>query len=94
MVISGKSVIRLVRSICLGSKGRKGIKRDNPAILNIFPKFALVAIKTYFRVLAKVVRPCLTPSIKTPKSFSSRTMSAASFATSAAVSTEIPTSAA
>ena len=63
-------------------------------MLNIFPKFALVAIKTYLSVLAKVVRPSLTPSISTPRSFSSNTISAASLATSAAVSTEIPTSAA
>ena len=63
-------------------------------MLNIFPKLALVAIKTYLRVFAKVVRPSLTPSISTPRSFSSNTISAAPLATSAAVSTEIPTSAA
>ena len=56
-------------------------------MLNMFPKLALVAMKTYFRVLANVVRPSL-------RSFSSSTISAASLATSAAVSTEIPTSAA
>ena len=94
MVISGKSVIRLVSNICLGNNGRKGINSDTPAMLNMFPKFALVAIKTYLSVLANVVRPSLTPSMSTPRSFSSNTISAASFATSAAVSTEIPTSAA
>ena len=45
-------------------------------------------------VLAKIRRPSMTPSARTPRSLSSRTMSAASLATSAAESTEMPTSAA
>ena len=56
-VISGKSVNKFVSRICVGSRGRKGRKRDAPAMLNIFPKLALVAMKTYFMVLAKVFRP-------------------------------------
>jgi len=94
IVISGMSVIRLVSRICLGSNGRNGIKSDIHAMLNMFPKFALVAINTYLSVFANVVRPSFTPSIRTLRSFSSNTISAASLATSAAVSTEIPTSAA
>jgi hypothetical protein len=53
MVISGKSVIRLVSKICLGKRGRKERKREAPAMLNMLPKLALVAIKTYFMVFAK-----------------------------------------
>ncbi|OPZ76353.1 MAG: hypothetical protein BWY79_01660 [Actinobacteria bacterium ADurb.Bin444] len=63
-------------------------------MLNMLPKLALVAMKTYLRVLEKVRRPSLTPRPSTARSFSSRTKSAASLATSAAVSTEMPTSAA
>ncbi len=58
IVISGKSVNKLVSRICAGSRGRKG-KRDASAMLNIFPKLALLAMKTYFRVLAKVFLPPL-----------------------------------
>jgi hypothetical protein len=36
MVISGKSVMRLVSRICLGSNGRNGRTRDTPAMLNMF----------------------------------------------------------
>jgi nitrite reductase (NO-forming) len=52
-------------------------------MLNIFPKFALVAIKTYFNVLTKVLLPSCTPFANTPKSFSSNTKSKDSFTTSA-----------
>ncbi len=86
--------MRLVSSTCLGSNGKNGRMSDTPAMLNMFPKLALVAMNTYLRVLAKVALPSRTPSTKTPRSFSSKTMSAASFATSTAVSTEMPTSAA
>ena len=94
MVISGKSVSRLVSRICLGSSGRNGRNSDAPAMLNMLPKLALVAMNTYFSVLAKVIRPSRTPCASTPRSFSSSTMSAASLATSTALSTEMPTSAA
>ena len=63
-------------------------------MLNMLPKLALVAMKTYFIVLAKVARPSRTPRSRTPRSFSSRTKSAASLATSTASATEMPTSAA
>ena len=94
MVISGKSVSRLVSRICFGNNGRNGRNSDAPAMLNMLPKLALVAMKTYFSVFANVVRPSRTPCTRTPRSFSSRTMSAASLATSTALSTEMPTSAA
>ena len=67
MVVSGKSVIRLVSKICPGRRGRKDRKRDAPAMLNMFPKFALVAMNTYFRVLAKVFLPSFTPFASTPR---------------------------
>ena len=60
----------------------------------MFPKFDEVAISTYLSVLAKIRRPSMIPSASTPRSLSSSTMSAASFATSVADSTEMPTSAA
>ena len=78
----------------MGNRGRKGKKMDAPAMLNMFPKLALVAMKTYFRVLAKVFRPPYTPATSASRLFSSSTISATSFATSAALSTEIPISAA
>ena len=59
----------------------------------MFPKFDEVPIRTYLIVLAKMRRPSTTPPARTPRSFSSRTTSAASLATSVAVSTEMPTSA-
>src|SRR5450631_1666114 len=61
MVISGKSVIKLVSRICAGNNGRYGRKSDAPAMLNMLPKLALVAMKTYFSVFANVVRPSRTP---------------------------------
>lgn len=93
MVISGKSVNKLVSRICLGSNGRKGNNSEAPAILNMLPKLALVAIKTYFCVLANVLRPSRTPAVSTARSGSSNTMSAASLATPAAPCTDRPTSA-
>jgi hypothetical protein len=63
-------------------------------MLNMLPKFALVAIRTYLSVLANVMRPSRTPSISTSRFFSSKTISATCFATSTAPSTERPTSAA
>ena len=50
-------------------------------------------MRTYLIVLAKMRRPSTTPSARMPRSLSSRTTAAASLATSAADSTEIPTSA-
>ena len=59
----------------------------------MLPKFDEVPISTYLIVLAKMRRPSTTPSARMPRSLSSRTTAAASLATSAAESTEIPTSA-
>jgi hypothetical protein len=94
IVISGASVIKFISKICFGNNGRNGRNSDAPAMLNIFPKFALVAIKTYFNVLANVRLPSSTPFANTANSFSSNTKSAASFTTSAALSTDILASAA
>ena len=63
-------------------------------MLSMFPKLALVVVKMYFRVFAKVRRPSSMPARRTPRSRSSRTKSAACLATSTAWSTEMPTSAA
>ena len=62
MVISGRSVSRFVRSTCLGRSGRNGRNSEAAAMLNMLPKLALVAMKTYFMVLAKVRRPSRTPA--------------------------------
>ena len=59
----------------------------------MFPKFDEVPMRTYLIVLAKMRRPSTIPVARTSRSLSSRTMSAASLATSVAVWTEIPTSA-
>ena len=59
----------------------------------MLPKFDDVAISTYLIVFAKMRRPSTTPSASTPRSLSSKMMSAASLATSVPLSTEIPTSA-
>ncbi len=73
--------------------GRKGRKTLAAAALNMLPKLLLVPMRTYLIVLLKVLRPSTIPLARTSRSFSSRTMSAASFATSTAESTLIPTSA-
>ena len=93
-VIAGRSVSMLVSRICLGSSGRNGSSSEAPAMLNMLPKFALVAMSTYFKVLAKVSRPSRMPSTRMSRLFSSSTMSATSLATSTASSTDRPTSAA
>ena len=94
MVVPGKSVRKLISRIWLASSGRKGSTAAATAMLSMLPKLALVVVKTYFMVLAKVRRPSRTPCRTTPRSFSSSTMSAACLATSTALSTEMPTSAA
>ena len=67
---------------------------EAPAAENMFPKLLDVPMRTYFIVLAKIRRPSATPPASTSRLFSSRITSAESLATSVAVSTEIPTSAA
>src|ERR1017187_6497036 len=73
--------------------GRNGRKSDAAAMLNILPKFELVLMMMYFMMLAKQRRPSSTPSLRTARSFSSRMIFAASFATSTPFITEMPTSA-
>ena len=63
-------------------------------MLNMLPKLALMVVRMYLSVLAKVTRPSSIPSRRISKSCLSSTKSAASLATSTAVSTEMPTSAA
>ena len=94
IVISGRSVSRLVSRICFGSSGRNGSSKEAPAIEIMLPKLALVAMNTYLSVLAKVRRPSRMPALSTARSFSSSTISAASLATSTAPCTDRLTSAA
>ena len=73
--------------------GRNGRNNDAAAMLNMLPKLELVLIMMYFMMLAKHRRPSITPSFNTARSFSSRMIFAASFATSTPFITEMPTSA-
>ena len=63
-----------------------------PVKLNMLPKLELAPMRMYLMMFPKTLRPSRMPSSNTSKLFSSNTMSAASFATSTAVSTEMPTS--
>ena len=73
--------------------GRNGRNILAMSTENILPKLPLTDIFRYFDIFAKVRLPSITPSSRTLRSFSSRIISATSFAISTAVSTEIPTSA-
>ena len=73
----------------MGKKGRKALATMT---LNILPKLELAVILTYLMMFPKVFLPSTTPSSRTIKSFSSKIMSALSFAMSTAESTEMPTS--
>jgi hypothetical protein len=84
----------LLSRICDGSIGRNGSRDEAAAALNMLPKLLDVPISTYFIVFAKTRRPSATHPARTPRLFSNSRTSAASFATSVAVSTEMPTSAA
>src|SRR4029450_604350 len=84
---------KCVSRIWVGSMGKNGRKRNAPAMLNMLPKFELVPINRYFITLPKERRPSRMPAWRTPRSRSSRMMSAASLATSTAVATDTPTSA-
>ena len=42
----------MISRICFGSIGKNGRNSEAPAMLNVFPKFALVAMNKYLRVLA------------------------------------------
>src|SRR5271157_5919230 len=98
--IIGMSVSKLMINICNGAIGKlksglkNGNKKEAKANVTMLLKFALIVNWMYFIVLKKVFRPSLMPFATTPRSFSSKTMSAASFATSTALFTEMPTSAA
>ena len=59
----------------------------------MLPKFALVAMNIYFRVLINVLLPSFIPDISTFRLFFKSTIEAASLAVSAAVFTDTPTSA-
>lgn len=56
-----------------GKSGRIGKNYDEPAILNMFPKFALVAVGTHLSLLANVPLPSSAPFVYTSGSFSRRT---------------------
>lgn len=79
--------------MCIGRMGSNGSQAEAIKIENTFPKLELAAILMYLMVLPWVMRPRMTPATSTFKSFSSNIISAASFATDVAVSTEMPTSA-
>src|SRR4051794_13763981 len=91
---SEQSYSRLLSSTWIGRIGRKGRNRAAPAMLNMLPKLELEPIRTYLVTFSTVRRPSSTPSWTTARSCSSSTRSAACLATSAALSTETPTSAA
>jgi hypothetical protein len=94
IVVSEASVRRLLSRICFGNIGRKGRKNHADFVLNILPKFELVAMKIYFRVFKNILLPSSIPCTITPRFFSKKTISVYSLTTSVAVSTEIATSAA
>lgn len=70
-----------------------GINALATKTLNTLPKLELAVIFKYFKILPNTLRPSITASFKTVKLFSSKITELASFVMSAAVSTEIPTSA-
>ena len=78
----------------MGSMGKKGRKNEATAMLSTFPKFELVPISKYFITLPKALRPSMMPSCRTRRPGSTRITSAESRATSTALETEMPTSAA
>src|SRR5665647_197705 len=55
----GPSLIRLVRSICNGSIGRKSSATEIIANVTIFPTFADIVFRMYFVVLLNVVLPSM-----------------------------------
>src|SRR5574337_1613698 len=77
----------------MDSIGKKGKKALAIRIEKTFPKFELRVILIYFIMLTKTRRPSCTPTSSTSRLFSSRIIVLASLVISAAVSTEIPTSA-
>ena len=94
IAIDGRSDRKLLSRICFAASGRNGSSGVASAMLTMLPKLALVVILMYFSVLANVRRPSSIPRRSTSRSGRSITTSALSRATSAAPSTEMPTSAA
>ena len=74
--------------------GKKGRKMDASAMLNILPKLEEVSISRYFITLPNALRPSMILFCMTRRLGFSRMISASSSATSTALDTEIPTSAA
>ena len=72
--------------------GRNGRKALANITLNILPKLELAVIFIYLLILPNVFLPSSTPSSNTIKSFSSKMISALSFAISTAESTDMPIS--
>src|SRR4030042_6242482 len=58
----GPSLIRLVRSICIGSIGRKFSITEIIASVAMFPTFADIVFRMYFVVLLNVVLPSMIPA--------------------------------
>ena len=73
--------------------GKKGKKALATKIEKTFPKFELNVILMYFIILVNTLRPSMTPLSRTFKLFSNKMIELASLVISAAVSTEMPTSA-
>ena len=88
-----KSYIKFKHKRCILIIGKNGNNADAAKTENIFPKLEDAVILMYLIIFAYVFLPSTIPSSNTIKSFSNNTMSADSFATSTAVSTEIPISA-
>ena len=84
----------LLARIWSGSIGRKGTKMLAAMTLNMLPKLLDAPMRTYLMMFENTFRPSRTPSSRTRSDRSSRIMSAEAFATSTAVSTLMPTSAA
>jgi hypothetical protein len=85
MPISERSYRRLLRRICVASRGRNGRKSEAAAIDSMLPKFELDPMRTYLRTFAKVRRPSSTPSATTLRSAASRIISAAARAAGGAI---------
>ena len=59
---AGMSERKLFSRICPASSGRNGRKRDAMAMLTMLPRFALVVVRMYLSVLAKVRLPSFDSS--------------------------------
>ena len=75
----------VVEQDLLGQERQERQEERRRAMLNMLPKLALVVVKMYLSVLAKVMRPSSTPRQRTSRPGLRRTKSAASRATSTAL---------